>query len=66
MIVKLLFSESHNNLGGQKLCMASLYGAKTETAFSKKIILVGASHMRRLEATLAEDGIKTEHVVTKH
>jgi hypothetical protein len=65
-IVNLLFKELSYNLGWPKLEMAGFYGANPVAPFSKKIILVGASHMHRIEEALKETGISTEWVITKN
>jgi hypothetical protein len=65
-IVNVLFNELHTNLGMPNLTMAGLYGASQTSAFKKKVILVGASHMKRLEAILQANGVETARVATKH
>jgi hypothetical protein len=46
--------------------MEGFYGANPVAPFSKKIILVRASHMHKIEEALKETGISTEQVITKN
>jgi hypothetical protein len=46
--------------------MAGLFGAKPVTVSNKKIILVGASHMRRTATYMESTGASVQVVETAH
>jgi hypothetical protein len=61
-IVNVMLAELKVALGIPKIVVARLYGANPEPKFKKKIILVGASHMRRLQEKLTGSGIESSLV----
>jgi hypothetical protein len=66
-IVNSCLDELSETFGTPPLEMAGLYGAKsTPVPCRKKIILVGASHMRRMGNYLETSGMMVQHVETAH
>jgi hypothetical protein len=63
-IFDTLFDELHTAVGTSNIKVAGLYGATEHKKFGRKVVIVGASHGKRLANILAEDGEDTAYVET--
>jgi hypothetical protein len=63
-VLNVLFADLNKAIDTPPLKVAGLYGATISGNVGKRIILVGASHAKRLQATLNEAGEKTALVET--
>jgi uncharacterized circularly permuted ATP-grasp superfamily protein len=63
----MLLAELHYNLGAPLLKMAGIFCATEKATVSDKIlVMVGASHMRRMAEIMTNMGIQVKMVETAH